>query len=369
MADELNGGAPAPAEDTAAPEIQVTETPKAEPTPRGAIDRAFEALEVQDKATDKPDAATEEKPKEAVTDRPRNPDGTFAKAEDGAPEQVKTETKPEEKTAGITEAPSRFSPDAKAAWADVPDAVKGEVHRALREAEQGIDKYKNDATRYGQVWKPFEDMAEASQLDAVATLKGYVQIDQLLAHDFDKGLQAIFDKKGMSPKEWAAKVVGQPADQAGVAQDRVVSELRQEIGNLKQQLGQIGGTVEQQRTQGIDQQLSAFTTSLPETDRTLFNELDKEIAAELQADPGVTLAQAFERAKQNAEARYTKLFGVRAAPTPAGPQTPAPDPAAQTRKGQLSVTGAPGTGSNPDTRQPPSSARQAIDNAFAALSI
>ena len=79
---EINTPAPVEAHDAPEP-VQ-----KAEPTARGAIDRAFAALEQRDK---QPDQAAD-KPAEATDDRPRNPDGTFA-AKDGQPAPV--EAKPE----------------------------------------------------------------------------------------------------------------------------------------------------------------------------------------------------------------------------------------------------------------------------------
>lgn len=359
MTEEVTGGVEAPAE---TPDVaETTEVVEAEHSPRGAIDRAFESLEQGEPAEET-----------AKAERPRNPDGTFAaKAAEEAsetPKEAKDDAKAAEtatkQQAPLSEAPSRFSADAKAAWATTPDSVRGEVHRALREAEQGIEKYKGNATRYEQVWKPFEDLAVQSQMDPVATLKGYVQIDQLLAQDFNKGLEAIFQRAGQDPKAWAARLNGEtPAEPS--AQDRVIGELRQQVTELQRELQGIGGTVRDTQQANIGQALSQFQQSLPEADQKLFLELDAEIAAELQ-EPSVTLAQAFENAKQKATERYSRLFGQ--------PQTqPAPSPAAaQTRdptKGKLSVTGAPGAGSDPAVRKTPTSPRVALDRAFAEFGL
>ena len=42
---------------------------------------------------------------------------------------------------------------------------------------------------------------------------------------------------------------------------------------------------------------------------------------------------------------------------------------AQTRNGNLSITGGPGSGSNPAKRKAPSSARESVDSAFASLGL
>ena len=47
---------------------------------------------------------------------------------------------------------------------------------------------------------------------------------------------------------------------------------------------------------------------------------------------------------------------------------PKPD-ADQTRKGQLSITGAPASGSNPVTRKAPATARESLDRSFASLGL
>lgn len=372
MTDELTGGAAAPAEAPAiveTPEVE-TEAPAAEHSPRGAIDRAFDKVDAQDKA----EPATEggETPK---SDRQRNPDGTFAaKQADDAPQtpqdakpDAKATEAPDKAQTPLGEAPSRFSADAKAAWATVPDPVKGEVHRALREAEQGIEKYKGEASRYEQVWKPFEDLATRSNMDPAKTLQGYVQLDTLLSQDFDKGIGAIFQRAGQDPKAWAAKVSGETQAEPN-AQDRVVGELRQQINELQQELRGIGGTVRETQQANIGQSLAQFQNALPEADQKLFLELDAEIAAELQ-EPSVTLEQAFQHAKQKATERYNRLFGQ-----PQTQPTPTPSPAAvQTReanpKATLSVTGAPGAGSDPVSRKTPSSPRAALDRAFAEFGL
>ena len=378
MADEFAGGAPAPAESISTPDTQSnTPAPIAESTPRSAIDRAFDAVEAQERGEPAKPAPKQDAEPVATqttdTDRTRNPDGTFAAkepAKDGVsePEPTVDATKPD---AAATDAPSRFSPDAKAAWKDAPEPIKAEVNRAIRELEQGIERYRGDATTYNEVFRPFVDMATRSNLDPQHQLNEYVKIDMALAQDFNSGIGMIFKNAGINPREWAAQVVGQPstpADQQQGAQDRVIQQLQQEISNLRQGFNGVHQTLEQQRQGQIGQSLESFTGTLPEGDRALFLELDGEIARYLQ-DPSITLADAFAKAKTDAQTRYQRMFGNPASSAPPVAKPAAPDLTAQTRKGQLSVTGAPGAGSNPDTRKPPSSPRAAIDGAFASLGL
>ena len=54
--------------------------------------------------------------------------------------------------------------------------------------------------------------------------------------------------------------------------------------------------------------------------------------------------------------------------TGSNPATPKPG-AAQPRNGNLSITGGPGSGSNPAKRKAPSTARESVENAFASLGL
>lgn len=388
MIEDLTGGAPAPAEAVAVAETPAVATPEpvaqqVEPTPRGAVERAFAAVEKADAEPAAPvKPVTADTPAAPTGERERNPDGTFKAGSTTAapampttapatgaeaPKPVQTGVNPVQTGAG--EAPARFSADAKAAWAQAPEPVRAEVARMERELTQGIETYKADAKAYSDTYKPFAEMAKRSNLDASATLANYVNIDMLLANDFNAGIAQIFKNKGQDVRAWAAQVAGQPAP-TPQPQDQTIAELRAELAGIKQSLGGVTQTVEQQRSEGINRSLEGYVNSLPEADQTLFKELDAEIAQHLR-EPGSTLADAFARAKQDAEARYTRMFGPRASsalpnPSPA-PATPTPQP--QTPRPNLQISGAPGTGSNPASRATPSSPRAAVDGAFAALGL
>lgn len=381
MAEDLSGGAPAPAETVAAPETPAAAPAERafEPSPRNAIDRAFEAVEKAEKpaATEAAKVGSSGEAEKPAGERERNPDGTFkARVETAAAPELQPQKEPAKvevpkpEAGGLKDAPSRFSPDAKAAWVTVPDAVKGEVHRAFRELEQGIEKHREDATIYNDVFKPYVDMALRSNIDPSVQLAEYVKIDQALAKDFTSGIGMIFKNAGIDVREWAQKLVAQPAGQppSSDPRDQTISELRREIAEIRQNVGGVNQTLRSQHEQGINHSLEAFVGALPAADQALFKELDNEIAAELR-DSNTTLSEAFNRAKTVAQARYTKLFGPQTptVATPA-PQTSTPPPGSDPAKGKLSVSGAPGAGMSPDTRPSPTR-RDAIDRAFATVGI
>lgn len=366
MTDDLAGSAPAPADTPALVETSIpsnTPEPVTEATPRDAIERAFAKVEA-DTPAEKP--AAQPVDTQAPDTRPRNPDGTFAN-KDAAPVTEKPADGVVEapKPVAAGEAPPRFSEDAKTAWKDVPEAVRGEVSRMERELTAGIEKYRGAY----QPFHPFVELARQNNVHPIETLQNYVGIDTLLTQDFEAGVRQIFANKGQSLEAFVAKIAGKPVNEQGAQADATINELRNEIRNLKQGFDGISGSVKEQQSAQIGARLDTFLSSMPAEDKTLFEELDAEIAHYL-ADPSTTVAVAFAKAKRDAEQRYTRMFGPRAqTPAPAAIVTPpATSQPVQTR-GSNQITGAPGPGSNPAAKRTPSSAREAIDGAFSSLGL
>lgn len=327
-----------------------------EPTSRGAIDRAFAALEARE---------TGEKPQaEQLAERPRNPDGTFASKDVQAQPQkpVEAQKQPEapkpqaEQPTNFVEPPKRFSADAKAAWAQAPEPVRAEITRAVKELEQGIAEYQ---TRWEPL-KEFDALARQHGTTLDKAMANYVGIEQLIARDPLRGLNQVCENMGLSLREIAARIMGQTPDQNASQQDATIRELRNEIAGLKRELGGVSTTIRSEKEQATLKQIEDFA-SQPEHAR--FEELSEDIALFLKNGRAKDLQEAYELAD-----RLNPVPQAQMAPAPAASAAPPAD-AAHTRKGQLSLSGAPSSGSNPANRKPPSSAREALDRSFAALGL
>lgn len=331
--------------------------------------RAPEPIESLTEAVE-PTPEAEAKP-EAKAERQRGPDGKFLPAESARaakPDADKTaegksEAKDEKKLNGhFAEPPTRFSPDAKAAWKDAPEPVRAEVHRAFREMEQGVQRYRDDAAAYADL-KDYDALARQHGTSIKATMDQYLRLSQTLqSRDPMPAIQELLRHAGMTVQDLVAHVSGQQPEQASAGAAREIMELRNQVGQLQQQLqgelGQVKSTLQNQLQQGLLGEIQQFAADKPR-----FDELSMEIAAQVRA--GYDLDEAYERAYDLAEARAKRLNPLAAAPPPpAAAQTGAPDPAAQTR-GSLSVTGAPAAGSDPRSRPPAKSAREAVDRAWA----
>lgn len=339
--------APEPVSETpAAPSPQETpdasqesETPKVEASgekPRSRRE-AIEAALAKVSEDDKP---------ESKDDRPRGPDGKFlpkepVEAAEPAKEAPKAPEAPKvaEDKGPLSEPPTRFSADAKAAWKDAPEPVKGEIKRAITELETGLRRYQQVV----EPLKPYVDMAAKSGTTVHEALDRYVRMEQALRTDPATGLRALAQNMGMTPADMASILTGQAA-QGDQTKDRQIVGLTNKIQQLEAKLGEIGQSVTQTREQAIQEQVASFAK-----DRPRFDELAPEIARMLQTGYASDLADAYEKAD--------RLNPVpRPAPVASVP-TPQPRPA-------LSVTGAPSSGSNPANRQPSATRSEAISRAM-----
>jgi hypothetical protein len=378
----IDGGAPAPAEPIAAPITEPvaaptplgTQTPPAtekpdapieEPakTPREALQKAMDKVKAGQEAKEPPKAeakpveakeapkvdAKAEKPAEPVKPATeRAPDGKFVAKEAAQPaEQTNTPAQP-----GIHEAPARIDAAAKAEWANVPEPVKGAIHRTIREMETGLEEHR-------QRWEPikrYDDMAKQYGTDLPSALERYVAMDTLLNEDIAQGIDSIIRDKTsgqMGLREFIGQLTGQQPDQAQSQNDATIHALRQEIAALKQDMGNVTGHMQAQSAKAIEADVLSFSQGKPD-----FEALAPKIAEHIKA--GKDLPSAYETAKQEM-AEIARSLGFVPAQTTQQPLKPA---------GQKSITGAPSTGSDPASitkNAPVPSIREALKRGFARV--
>jgi hypothetical protein len=262
-------------------------------------------------------------------------------------------------SAGL-EVPARFSADAKEAWASVPDSIKGETNRALRELSDGLGQYQE----IFEPLKPFYQLARKFGTTVHDTLDRYVNLDfALLSNQPEERLQAIervLQHAGIAPRDYAAYVMGQRSDEAQSRDDQTVRELRREITDLRNQLGGVYQSVQQRHEDEALKQVEAFAEQNPRLNEPEFQEI---VIRLLTAGMARDLKGAHDMAARLSP-EAVKDIRTATASNAANPR-----PAAQTRNGNLSITGGPGSGSNPARRKAPSTARESIDSAFASLGI
>ena len=319
------------------------------PTLSDALDNAFDNV-----FADEP---------EMQSGRNRDQSGRFAKGE--AKSEAKGEVAPKpsevpaksgevasqnaEQSQNPDEPPARLSAEAKAQWSALPPAVKADVHRTIREMQGGIEKYRTEATRWQTDVAPYETLAQQYGMDIKGVLADYEGMARMMATDPVQVFDTLAKRHGFTLQDVAANVLGQDLDEYAKQTSQEIARLQQENMELKRQT--------QTYTQRQQQEVQSFITDFA-VKNPRYSELEPQIAGILRSglvtatEPRLRLQEAYEIADRLKPAPRT-------APAPQNPAI-----ADQTRKGQLSITGAPGSGSNPANRKTPASAREALDRAF-----
>lgn len=340
--EEMIGAAPS---DGAVNEAVVSEAPAAAERPVPSIrDALSKALE------------SSEKPAQTASERARDEAGRFAPkpAEQAAVSTEKPVQAETQQQAPVTAPPpARFSKAAQAEWAKVPEPVRVETERAITELTQGLEKYKASHEAYESI-REFDAMARAGGTDLKTALTAYTGMEQLLRTDPIAGIKAVCQNIGIDPAKMAEALAGQPGQPAR-GDTPEVATLKAEIAALKQEIQGVGSSI---REREMLSEVSKFAEANP-----YFEDLSGDIAQMLKTGFAKDLPDAYEKAKRlNAE------VAAKIAADEAAKAAPKPDPA-QTRKvASLSITGSP-NGSNPVSKTPAGSRREALQSAFSATGL
>lgn len=313
--------------------------PPATPDERPVQRSRREAIEAAlGKAVDGSDTAEKPATEEG---QPRTPDGKFA-PKDGEP--AKPEAKPEAvkvedaNKPGISDAPTRFSDDAKAAWKDAPESVRGEIRRAINELEAGI-RQKDEMLAPLQ---PYFEMAKKHDVRVHEVLGNYINMENLLRENPAQGFSVLARRLGMTPQDIVSVFTGEQSQ--ATDKDRQIAELINHVESLQAQIGQISNSVRASESNETLRQVQEFAADKPR-----FAELEGEILKLIETGYASDLSDAYAKAELLKPAPQT------AAPPPQEQRPP------QTRQ-TLSVTGAPGAGSNPARRPASTTRSEAIMN-------
>lgn len=368
MVDEA-GAAPAAAEPIATPTepsgqpSEPEQIDRASEPARASIDRAFAAMDKQDgDPAERPEAKAETAAEQRARDEAT---GRF-KAKEAAAGQPPAPVAPDPAAAApkpvavVGEPPARFSADAKATWATAPEPVKAEAVRAIKELEAGIQQHQAVLAPL----KPYMDLAKQHGTTVHEAMDRYTGLERaLLSQDPQHklaALQEVFETAGISPRDYAAHIMGQPADKVASQSDATIRELRRENADLKQQVGGMTATMQERVEQEVKSEVMGFYENNPRMN-------DEKFANKVARLIKIGVAE-------NLQEAYDMADGLIPAPAAGDPSTastaattkPGPD---QTRKASLQIAGAPASGSNPVNRKTPASARESLDRSFATLGI
>jgi len=250
------------------------------------------------------------------------------------------------------DAPARFTETAKAKWAAADPEIRGETLRMQKELTEGYQKHKAAAERDASLAE-FHEMAQKSGTDVKTALSRYTALEGLLRKDPIKGLEEVFNNIGISPKDYAAHILGQTPEQNASQQDATIRELRQQNSTLEERLNKLEGGFNQQREQSTLTEINKFAADHPR-----FDELADDIAFFMQSGRAKDLPEAYTLAE-----RLNPAANQASEPVAS---SAAPEPPVQPDKGTKSINGAPSAGLTRQSRKngPAPSIDEALSRAF-----
>jgi len=351
-----------------APETHDAPEPAKPASLEDSIDRAIAKSAAKQAEIKEPKVDAKAEPKEPVKAEQPRENGKFApkdgvKAPVADPAVAVGAAKPAEavKPSHTAEdAPARFTETAKAKWAAADPEIRGETLRMQKELTDGYQKHKAAAERDASLAE-FHEMAQKSGTDVKTALSKYTALESLLRQDPIKGLNEVCNNMGLSLRDVAAHIMGQSPDQQASQSDATIRELKQELASLKEQVGGVTQTFEEQRKQSTLTEINAFA-SKPEHAR--FDELADDIAFFMQSGRAKDLPEAYELAE-----RLNPAPVQAADPIAASSAAQVIDPPVHPDKGQRSINGAPSSGSKPPAgkKRASQSLDEALDRAFGAV--
>jgi hypothetical protein len=307
------------------------ENPKAEPK-----EEAKEKAEEEPKEEAKKDEPKAKKPpKEEVEQEAEADEEADDEAEDQKPRQT-----------AFREPPKGFDDAAKKDWEQVPESVRGAMHRRQQEMESGINKYRQDAEQFDSVRK-YAEMAQQSGTDLSSALERYVGMEQQLRQNPMQGLQQVVANLGLTKpdgtpvtlRDVAASIMGQTPDQAASQQEATINRLTQQVQSLTQQLGGFSQHIEHQKEQERVSSAANEWDSFQQ-DNPRAKELEPQIAEFLTKYPAdnMPVRERLQDALKWAEAQNPSVPHTDSEPLV---QTQ-PKPRQANPAGQKSISGAPG---------------------------
>lgn len=293
-------------------------------------------------------AGADEKPAKAekpAADGQEQPEGD---------KRAKAEDKP------FYEAPKRLLPKAKEAWANVPNVVKGEIHRIEREHEQEVSQYRESHEKWQKLAK-FNDMAKSHNTTVADALERYTAVDALLHRNPIEGIRQVLQTVGITPQQYAQHVLANPdshkAPPPPAAPDPVARQASTEVQQLRAEIEQM------KLAQAAKEIIEPFAAEHPR-----YHELQEDIAFFLQSGKIPQSLSPHERL----EAAYDMAERINPrsmSPEPPAPRVaPEPEPAVDPR-GTKSIRGAPSAGFDPAQNGRARTRRGAVEAAMAEFGV
>lgn len=246
-----------------------------------------EVPEVQEQLPDPKDLrAVIEHAQKEVEGRPRDEHGKFLPVEKtpaSAAKSAAPDTKSPQGAQAVAEAkpleaPATWKPEAKAAFASLPELVKAEVLRREKEVAQGFDAKANEIKQARAAVEALEPVIGPHR-QYLAQVAG--SVEQGVKNLLDTAREA--ERNPMGFIQWFAQQKGidlGTMQQQPAGDNPVVAQLQQEVYGLRGQLQQLVGSSEEQQLQQRASEIQAYATEKDASGQPLrphFEDVRKEV--------------------------------------------------------------------------------------------
>jgi hypothetical protein len=313
-----------------------------------------EAKAKPEKPEAKPKAKTEPKPEPKAKPEPDKPardrdeGGRFASSQPKEPE-ANPASPPARPGEPHHVAPTRFNePQAKTDWATTPESVQREVHRMHRELEAGHQKYRADAEAFHQV-RDYHEMATRGGTSLRQVLDNYVGIERDLVQGDqalkDQAIERVFQRGGINPREWAARLLNQEPEPAERAQFRVEQEVQRVERQQSQMVQMFNAMLQREQAQAISTGVDSFAKSNERFNELSAADVQYSIQNILNGSVGVTVDPRLPP-QERLQKAYEIADRLNPATASSASLRPEPSPSAS-HAGTRSIAGPPSNGSDP----------------------
>lgn len=294
MADELNAGQEAPADDLRSMLSNAFDEASADPAPAPAEGTAPQAVETpaeaQARARDEAGRFTKAP---AVTADP----AAAAAFDPQAPKDGQQPADPAQQAAAAPAGPPPgWSVAAKAAFETLPPAVKEAVAKRETEINQGFAKL----AEYKGI-DPWVEMARENGQDLPTVLKAYTEAENLLEQNFLGGINFLCQRYGVDPRAMAhAFLGGQQQPQQGQQPGGQPDPYAQKLSAIEQAVQQLMGSQQQREAEFERQQNEAVMTEIERFAANPANKFFENVRADMallyQTGKATTLEDAYQQA-------------------------------------------------------------------------
>lgn len=294
MADELNAGQDAPADDLRSMLSNAFDEAAADPAPSAAPAQTPQAAETpaeaQARARDEAGRFTKAPP--ATTTDP----AAAAAFDPQAPKDGQQPADPAQQAAAAPAGPPPgWSVAAKAAFETLPPAVKEAVAKRETEINQGFAKL----AEYKGL-DPWVEMAREHGQDLPNVLKAYTEAENLLEQNFLGGINFLCQRYGVDPRAMAQAFLGGHGQQQQPQQGGQPDPFVQKLSAIEQAVQQLMGSQQQREAEYERQQNDAVMSEIERFAANPANKFFENVRADMallyQTGKANTLEDAYQQA-------------------------------------------------------------------------